>query len=219
MRLVLVGPPGSGKGTQAELLRDRLGLTEIGTGDILRAAIKKGSHPELKAILGQGRLAPDEVVNQLVGELFRSEQRPHCFVMDGYPRTLAQAKWFDNLLKESGTKLDGVIEFGLNDDDVVHRISGRWSCPRRDCKALYHTISKPPKVAGICDNDGEKLIQRDDDRESVIRERLQVFHDNYDALVAYYKVTGLLHVIPALGSPEAIYSQTVNYIQSLRKAG
>ena len=217
MRLVLVGPPGSGKGTQAEMLRDRYGLTLIGTGNILRDAINRGAHPELKAILAQGRLAPDDTVNQLVRELFCGEQSPKDYVLDGYPRTLAQAIWFDGLLKELSTKLDGVIQYAVSDEDVVRRISGRLSCPV--CKAVYHLTTKPPKMAGICDREGANLVLRDDDREEVIRERLRVFHDTQDDLVAYYKNNGLLHVIPALGTPEAIYTQTNNYLQSLRKAG
>lgn len=217
MRLVLVGPPGSGKGTQADMLRDRYGLTLIGTGNILRDAINRGAHPGLKEILAQGRLAPDDTVNELVRELFSSANPPQNYVLDGYPRTLAQAVWFEALLRELGTKLDGVVEYAISDDEVVSRISGRLSCPQ--CKAVYHVVTKPPKASGTCDNDGTKLILRDDDRESVIRERLRVFHENYDDLVAYYRANGLLHVIPATGSPEAIYNQTNSYLQSLRKAG
>jgi adenylate kinase len=149
--------------------------------------------------------------------LFTGRNPPQNYVLDGYPRTLAQAISFDALLKELGTKLDGVIEFAISDDEVVSRISGRLSCPK--CKAVYHAVTKPPKASGTCDNDGTKLILRDDDRESVIRERLRVFHENYDDLVAYYRANGLLHVIHAAGSPEAISNQTNSYLQSLRKAG
>lgn len=217
MRLVLVGPPGSGKGTQAELLRDRFGLSLIGTGNILRDAISKGAHPELKSILANGRLAPDDTVNQLVRELFCGPNPPQNYVLDGYPRTLAQAIWFDGLLKELGTKLDGVIQYAVSDEEVVRRISGRLSCPT--CKAVYHLLTKPPLKTGLCDKENAPLIQRDDDREVVIRQRLQVFHENTDDLVAYYKKTGLLHVIPAIGTVDAIQQQTNNYIQTLPKAG
>jgi adenylate kinase len=212
MRLVLVGPPGSGKGTQAKLLVDRHQLRSIGTGDILRDAIRRGTPQGLRAepFLKQGLLAPDDLVNDLVNELFRSAGRPERYVLDGYPRTHAQAVWFEALLADIGSSLTGVVQFEVSDAEVVRRISGRWGCPK--CKAVYHTSDKPPKVAGVCDLDGEPLTQRDDDREEVIRARLKVFHSHTDGLLAHYRQRGLLRVVPSVGSIESIYNTTMSLL-------
>jgi adenylate kinase len=205
MRLVLVGPPGSGKGTQARLLTERLGLSCYGTGDILRDAIRRGTPQGKQAepLIKKGQLAPDPLVNDLVRELFNGKQRPTRFVFDGYPRTLAQAVWFDEMLGQLSLPLSAVVQFDVSDDEVVRRISGRRVCPTSG--AVYHVTDRPPKVSGVCDQDGTPLVQRDDDREEVIRERLRVFHANTDALVDHYRAAGRLVDVPAVGSIESIY--------------
>src|SRR5271168_3825055 len=163
MRLVLVGPPGSGKGTQAKLLTERLGLRYIGTGDILRIAIKNNTatgnlaEPYIKA----GQLVPDDLVNELVADLFRGANRPERFVLDGYPRTVSQARWFDPFIHKEGLDLTAVVQFTVEDDEVVRRIGGRRVCPH--CGDVYHLTDHPPKVAGICDRDKTPLVQRPDD--------------------------------------------------------
>lgn len=212
MRLVLVGPPGSGKGTQAGLLTERLGLTCYGTGDILREAIRLGTEAGKQAgpFLKRGQLAPDHLVNALVRELFDRHPRPDRFVFDGYPRTLAQAEWFDRLLGDLKLPLTAVIQFDVSDNEVVRRISGRRVSPTSG--AVYHITDRPARMPGVCDLDGKPLIQRDDDREEVIRERLRVFHDNTDRLVDYYRARGLLKVVPAVGSIEATYTKMVNLL-------
>lgn len=212
MRLVLVGPPGSGKGTQARLLVERLGLRYIGTGDILREAFRQGTPAGklLGPVIRDGQMAPDELVNELVGEVF-ADDRPDGFVLDGYPRTLAQAVWFDGKLAELGMKLDAVVELTVDDGEVVRRISGRCICPA--CGAVYHVEDRPPKVTGFCDADGEPLIQRPDDREVVIRSRLQVFHANTDRLVAYYRANGLLKTIPSAGGIEDVHATIVTHLK------
>jgi adenylate kinase len=194
MRLVLVGPPGSGKGTQARLLSERLGLKTYGTGDILREAIRLGTEAGRQAepFIKRGQLAPDHLVNELVRDLFSRQPQPDKFVFDGYPRTLAQAVWFDGLLSELKLPLTAVIQFDVSDDEVVRRISGRRVSPTSG--AVYHVTDRPPKRPGVCD-----------DREGVIRERLQVFHDNTDELVAHYRTNGLLEVVPASGPIESTY--------------
>lgn len=211
MRLVLVGPPGSGKGTQAERLVKRHGLRYIGTGNILRNAIQKKTPPGLRAepYLKLGHLAPDELVNDLVHELFTGDNRPTAFVADGYPRTVAQAIWFDDLLAGLGSPLDGVVQFEVSDEEVVRRISGRWVSR---AGRVYHVQDHPPKVVGICDEDGLPLVQRPDDREGVIRERLRVFHATTDALIDHYRAVGLLRVVPAVGSIDAIYAAMMNQL-------
>jgi adenylate kinase len=205
MRLVLVGPPGSGKGTQAERLVSHHGLRYIGTGNILREAIRRKTPQGLRAepYLKQGHLAPDELVNDLVRELFTGENRPTHFVADGYPRTVAQAVWFDKLLAGLGTGLDAVIQFDVSDEEVVRRISGRRVS---QSGKVYHVQDRPPKVLGVCDVDGSPLVHRTDDREEVIRERLRVFHETTDALVEHYKAVGRLKVVPAVGTIDSIYT-------------
>ena len=212
MRLVLVGPPGSGKGTQAKLLVQRLGLTYVGTGDILRDAIRRGtpSGKLAEPFIKDGNLVPDDLVNELVNDLFHSKTQPSCFVLDGYPRTLAQAIWFDKMMTGIDKKLDAVVQFEVSDEEVVRRISGRWICPK--CGAVYHTSGRAPQQPGICDHDGEKLVQRPDDREEVIRARLKVFHDNTDGLLAHYRANGLLKVVPSVGTIDSIYATILAHL-------
>src|SRR6266852_4530802 len=150
MRLILIGPPGSGKGTQAKLLGDRLGLVHIATGDILREAIRLGTAAGRKAepFVNNGKLVPDDLVNELVADRFRRPDRPERFVLDGYPRTLAQAASFDQVLRQQFLDLTAVLVFRVRDEEIVRRLSGRWTCP--NCKATYHTVHKPPRTAGVC---------------------------------------------------------------------
>jgi adenylate kinase len=212
MRLVLVGPPGSGKGTQARLLSERLGLKTYGTGDILREAIRLGTEAGRQAepFIKRGQLAPDHLVNELVRDLFTRQPRPDKFVFDGYPRTLAQAVWFDGLLADLKLPLTAVIQFDVSDDEVVRRISGRRVSPTSG--AVYHITDRPPRKPGVCDVDNKPLLQRDDDREEVIRERLKVFHDNTDQLVAHYQANALLKVVPANGPIESTYKTMLNHL-------
>ncbi|HKB04536.1 MAG TPA: adenylate kinase [Gemmataceae bacterium] len=210
MRLVLVGPPGSGKGTQAHLLTQRHGLASYGTGDILRDAIRRGTPQGKQAepLIRKGQLAPDSLVNDLVRDLFNCKTRPEKFVFDGYPRTLAQAVWFDDLLTRLGLPLTAVVQFDVSDDEVVRRLSGRRVSPTTG--AVYHVTDRPPKAPGVCDIDGKPLVQRDDDREGVVRERLKVFHNSTAALLDYYRKGGRLVVVPAVGSIEDIYQDMMS---------
>jgi adenylate kinase len=213
MRLILFGPPGSGKGTQAKLLSERLGLAHIGTGDILREAIRiQTPRGQLAAPYVQsGRLVPDDLVNELVADRFRRDDRPESFVMDGYPRTLAQAASFDQALRQQFLNLDGVVFLTVDDDEIVRRLSGRWICP--NCGASYHIIKKPPQKSGICDICGTPLIQRADDREDTIRERLRVYRQNTTDLIPYYRAQGLLREVQGEGDVESIYSHIVQAVK------
>jgi adenylate kinase len=207
MRLILLGPPGSGKGTQAQLLSERRGLGHVGTGDILREAGRQGTpqgklaEPYIKA----GKLVPDDLVNEVVKERFARPDRPQDFVMDGYPRTLAQAHAFDAVLGQQGLSLDRVIFLAVADEPIVRRMSGRWSCPQ--CKATYHLVDKPPKRAGVCDNCGHALFQRPDDKEETVRERLRQYHQNTVDLIPYYKAQGLLRDVSGEGGIEEVYGR------------
>jgi adenylate kinase len=214
MRLVLVGPPGSGKGTQAKRLCERLGLKYIGTGDLLRDAIARGTEMgmRVKPLMDQGLLVPDPDVNDVVAELFRSPQRADCFVMDGYPRTYSQAIAFDALLRQQFLNLDAVVNLTISDEEVVRRISGRRCCSNPQCGVCYHLEAAPPRVPGYCDRCGAPLILRDDDREETIRRRLREFHRNTDQLVNHYRQQHLVRDIPATDPPEVVYGKIVEGI-------
>ncbi len=211
MRLVLVGPPGSGKGTQAKRLVQRLGLTYVGTGDILRDAIRLQTPTGvlIGPLLKQGLLAPDPLVNDLIAELFRGTARPERFVLDGYPRTLSQAVAFDALMRQQHLKLDAVVNLDIGDDEVVRRISGRRTCPNPKCAASWHVVANPPTVAGVCDTCGSGLTLRDDDKEETVRRRLGEFHKNTDALLDHYRRQGLVRDVSALDPVETTYANLV----------
>ncbi len=213
MRLVLVGPPGSGKGTQAKLLVERLSLRYIGTGEILREAIRLGTPTGklAKPFIDRGDLVSDNLVNELIAEVFQLGNRPDNFVLDGYPRTIAQAIWFDHFLANINIQLNGVIRFLVDDEEVVQRISGRWVCPQ--CKKNYHQIVRPPKVSQICDDCKTPLAQRADDREETIRARLRVFHQSADLLIDHYRKIGLLFEIPTNQPVEVIYQSIVDQLK------
>jgi adenylate kinase len=216
--MILAGPPGGGKGTQAKLLCQRLGLMHIGTGDILREAIRLGTPTGRLAepYVVNGRLVPDDLVNELVADRFRRDDRPDRFVMDGYPRTYAQAVSFDQVLRQQFLALDAVVLLAVPDEEIVRRLSGRWSCPNPGCKATFHTQYNPPRRPGICSECGTPLVQREDDKEETVRRRLGVYHQNMDALFAHYRAQGLLHEVAGEGDIETIYR---NILDVLKKAG
>jgi adenylate kinase len=216
MRLILLGPPGSGKGTQAKLLSTRLNLVHIGTGDILREAVrlKTPLGQKVESYLVSGHLVPDDLVNELVAERFRRDDRPERFVLDGYPRTLAQAASFDQVLRQQFLDLSAVAYLSIDDEEIVRRMSGRWSCP--NCKSTYHTINHPPKVPGVCDVCDSKLVQRPDDREETVRERLRVYYQNTAPLISYYRSQGLLHEVQGVGDIEEIYRNIVHVLNQAR---
>lgn len=215
-RLLLVGPPGSGKGTQAKLLCERLGLAQIGTGDILRDAVGRGTSAGRLAepYMKSGQLAPDDLVNELVADRFRRDDRPERFVLDGYPRTLAQAASFDQVLRQQFLDLSAVLLLRVDDEEIVQRLSGRWTCPK--CKATYHTIHKPPRRPGFCDECGTALGQRADDREDTIRERLQVYHHNTEGMIPFYAAKGVLRELQGAGPIEEIFAKMM---KALNQAG
>jgi adenylate kinase len=219
MRLVLLGPPGCGKGTQAKLLCERNGLEHIGTGDILREAIRQQTPAGLRAhpYVEKGQLVPDDLVNDVIAERFDLSDAPEHFVMDGYPRTLAQAVAFDGVLRQHFLDLSAVILFQVSDEEILARVSERWSCPKAGCKATYHSKSKPPKVPGICDYCGTKLIQREDDRPETVRARLVVYRGNIGPLVEHYRVQGLLHEIPGHGAIDKVYANIMKVLNEQAK--
>ncbi len=213
MRLILLGSPGSGKGTQAKLLSERLGLQHVGTGDILREAMRQGTPAGKQAApyVNQGKLVPDALVNALINERFERPDRPTRFVMDGYPRTLAQAESFEETLRKLGLTLCSVVFVNVDDEQIIRRLSGRWSCPK--CKSTYHNINCPPRRPGICDLDDQPLIQRVDDQEATVRDRLRYYHENTVDLIPYYRNLGLLREVSGQGSVEQVYDRIVNVLK------
>jgi adenylate kinase len=214
MRLILLGPPGCGKGTQAKLLSKRNNLEHIGTGDLLREAIRQHTPAGERAqpFVHSGQLVPDDLVNDIIAERFRRDDRPTRFVLDGYPRTVAQAIALDGVLRPVRLNLTSVVLLEVPDAEIVRRLSGRWSCPKPSCKATYHTEHNPPRVAGICDDCGTALVQRDDDREETVKARLVVYHKNKVELVPYYQRQGLLHTVPGAGEIEQVYANIMKVL-------
>jgi adenylate kinase len=211
MRLILLGPPGCGKGTQAALLSKRHNLEHIGTGDLLRAEDRLQTPLGIRAhpYLVSGKLAPDDLVNDIIAARFERPDRPERFVLDGYPRTLAQAKALDELLRRLKLGLTAVVLVLVSDEEIVRRLSGRWSCPQPGCMATYHTIRNPPKAPGICDRCGSKLVQREDDKEETVRARLIVYHKNIEEIIPHYRQQGLLREVRGDGEIEQIYQAII----------
>jgi adenylate kinase len=215
MRLILLGPPGCGKGTQAKLLSTRHRLEHIGTGDLIREAIRQQTPlgQRAQADVVAGRLVPDQLVNDLITERFRRDDRPERFVMDGYPRTVAQAVAFDQVIREYGLALDAVLLLKVDDEEIVRRLGGRWSCPKAGCKATYHTENNPPRVPGICDDCGTALVQRADDRPETVRERLVVYHKNTVELIPYYRSQCKLREVSGQGEIEQVYNNLMKALK------
>jgi adenylate kinase len=204
MRLVFLGPPGAGKGTQAKVIAEEKGIPHISTGDILREAVAKGTELGLKAKahMDAGGLVPDDLVVAMVAERL---SRPDCkpgFILDGFPRTIAQGEALEKNLGTRKEKLDAVVYFKVNDEQVVGRLSGRRTC--RQCKEGFHVEFMPPKVAGKCDKCGGELYQRDDDKPETIRERLKVYYAQTADLIEYYRKRGLLKEVDASQSPAEV---------------
>lgn len=198
MNLILLGPPGAGKGTQAKMLVDCCGIPQISTGDILRAAVKAGTPMGLKAksFMDAGGLVPDDVVVGIVRERLQQDDCRAGFILDGFPRTVPQADALGEALMELKRPLDAVISLAVDVEALVERLTGRRTC--RDCGAGYHVSFAPSRVEGICDACGGGLVQRDDDREETIRRRLEVYDEQTSPLIDYYRRTGLLTEIDGM---------------------
>jgi adenylate kinase len=199
MNLVLLGPPGAGKGTQAKLLEDRRGLAKLSTGDMLRQAVAAGSELGRKAgdIMERGELVPDELVIKLIAERMDEDGGGQGYILDGFPRTIAQAEALDRLLNERGKKVDQVVVMEVDDDKLVERIAGRFACA--DCGEGYHDLYKQPKVAGVCDRcGGTEFVRRRDDTEPVVRSRLEAYHAQTEPLIDYYRRQGKLKAVDGM---------------------
>ena len=218
MRLILLGPPGVGKGTQAQFLMDRLNAVQVSTGDLLRAAVREGTDlgKDAKRYMDAGNLVPDDVILGLIGERM-TELKDRSVIFDGFPRTVAQAEGLDKLMDELGQKIDSVLELVVDDQVVIDRLSSRRSCPK--CGAVFNLISAPPKVENVCDTCGHVgLIQRDDDKPDVIANRLRVYHEQTAPVAGYYKNHGNLVTVDGLGTVDNVRSR-VNDALSLQVEG
>jgi adenylate kinase len=216
MRLVLVGPPGAGKGTQAQFISAHLGIPKISTGDIFRANVSQGTPlgQEAKKFMDAGDLVPDEITIGMVVSRLEEEDAAKGFLLDGFPRNTPQAKAFDDLLLDAGTPLDVVLELVVDDDEVIRRLSGRRTC--RNCGHIWHIDFDPPSAEGVCDICGGDLFQRDDDKPETIRHRLDVYYEQTAPLIGYYATAGILVGIDAMGPVDDV---TERAIAALRPYG
>lgn len=211
MRLILIGPPGVGKGTQAALLESRLGLKPLSSGVIFRAEIEADTDLGRLAnsYIKRGELVPNGVTIEMMSKRIRNDDaRRHGFVLDGFPRTIRQAEALDELLEEINMPLDKVISIEVHDDVILQRLSGRIGCTK--CGEIYHSLTKPPKREGICDKCDSPLIVRSDDKPETILERLKVFRENTAPVRDYYREKGLLQVVDGAKDPEDAYADIVN---------
>jgi len=216
LNLVLVGPPGSGKGTQGERLQEDLRLPYYATGDILRAAVREGTElgNEAKEYMDRGDLVPDEVMVGLIAERVASSEAADGFILDGFPRTIGQAEALDTKLSELQRGLTAVLLIDVSDEEVVRRLSGRRICPNGH---VFHMEFDPPKEEGVCDICGEHLEIRDDDKPEVVRHRLGTYHDKTEPLVGYYEERGILHRVDGKQAPEEVSGRISGLLATLRK--
>lgn len=213
MRLILLGPPGAGKGTQAKVLTSRFGIPHISTGDMLREAVSSKTPVGLKAksYMDKGELVPDEVVIEIVKLRLQKSDIKKGFILDGFPRTLAQAKNLDATLQKMGQDIDLVIYFETSAGVSIRRLGGRRVC--RLCGANYHTVNMPPKKQGVCDKCGGDLFQRDDDKEETVRNRLTVYEQKTKNLLDYYKNKSNLRTVSGDKEVDEVFQQLVKIFQ------
>jgi adenylate kinase len=216
LNLILFGPPGAGKGTQAERLRSDFELPFISTGDMLRANVKDGTElgKQAKAFMDAGDLVPDDLIVAMAGERLQQPDAEDGFILDGFPRTLEQASALDRQLESLRRRVTAALLVDVPDDEVVRRISGRRVCVKAGHN--YHIEFDPPKREGVCDQDGSRLIQRDDDKPEVVRNRLAVYHEQTEPLVEYYDEKGLMRRIDGMRSPSDVHDHIRAVIATLR---
>ena len=205
MKIIMLGAPGAGKGTQAKQIAGKYSIPHISTGDIFRANIKNGTElgKKAKEYMDQGLLVPDELTCDLVVDRIGQDDCKNGFVLDGFPRTIPQAEALTNALNELGQKMDYAIDVDVPDENIVKRMSGRRAC--LECGATYHVVSIPPKKEGICDACGSELVLRDDDKPETVQKRLDVYHEQTQPLIDYYKKAGILKSVDGTQPMEKVF--------------
>lgn len=212
MRLIMLGAPGAGKGTQAKKIAEKYHIPHISTGDIFRANIKAGTELGLKAksYMDQGQLVPDEVTIGMLLDRISQDDSKGGYVLDGFPRTIPQAESLTAALKERGEKIDYAVDVDVPDENIVNRMSGRRAC--LGCGATYHIVFNVPKQEGICDTCGESLVLRDDDKPETVQKRLTVYHDQTQPLIDYYKKEGVLAEVDGTQDMEKVFQDIVKIL-------
>jgi adenylate kinase len=208
--LVFLGPPGAGKGTQAKLLSQRMGFLHLSTGDLLREAVKNQTPlgKKAKEYMDRGELVPDELIVQLIEETMPKDGN---VILDGFPRTVNQALALEEMLKGKGEKISKVLFFDVHDEVIIDRLSGRRVCSK--CGAVYHVKYNPPKVEGVCDLCGGTLVQRDDDKEEVVRKRLEVYRKQTQPLVEFYQERGIIYKLDAGKGVEELFEEVKGLVR------
>ncbi len=212
MKIIMLGAPGAGKGTQAKKIADSYHIPHISTGDIFRANIKEGTElgKKAKEYMDQGLLVPDELVVNLVVDRVQKEDCANGYVLDGFPRTIPQAECLDEALTKLNTKIDYAINVEVPDENIINRMSGRRACV--SCGATYHIVNVPSKVEGICDRCGKELILRDDDKPETVKKRLDVYHEQTQPLIDYYTKQGCLVEVDGTQAMEDVFASIVKIL-------
>ena len=213
MKIIMLGAPGAGKGTQAKRLAAKYGIPHISTGDIFRANIKNGTElgQKAKVFMDQGLLVPDELVVDLIMDRFQEPDCENGYVLDGFPRTIPQAKALDAALAGKNDAVEYAIDVDVPDETIISRMSGRRACVA--CGATYHLVTIPPRKEGICDVCQAELILRDDDKPETVEQRLKVYHEQTQPLIDYYKEKGILRSIDGTRSPEDTFSDIIGIVE------
>jgi adenylate kinase len=216
MNLILLGAPGAGKGTQAKFIVEKYDIPQISTGDMLREAVAKGTELGRKAkeFMDEGKLVPDDIVIGIVKERLKQKDCERGFILDGFPRTIAQAEALDKIMEEMGKKIDAVINISVPEEEVVRRIVNRRIC--RKCGAIYHLIYDPPKNSAVCDRCGGELYQRDDDREEVVRQRFAVYRRSTEPLIDYYRKKGILYDIDGRKDIRGVKAEILSVLEKIK---
>jgi adenylate kinase len=213
-RVIFLGPPGAGKGTQAARLADHLGIPRISTGDMLRDAIAAGTPvgKQVGPIMEKGGLVPDDLLDRIIGERLRMKDAQNGYILDGFPRTLRQAEGFEKMETARGDVTNDVFVLSIEvpRDELLKRLSGRRWCPQ--CQATYHVYNNPPKVDGLCDNEGEKLIQREDDKEVAVKRRLSEYDERTAPLIGYYTGRSRFHPIDGFRPPDVVFADLLGIV-------
>ena len=206
MKIIMLGAPGAGKGTQAKMIAEKYGIPHVSTGDIFRANIKNGTElgMEAKKYMDQGLLVPDELTVKILLDRVAQEDCRNGYVLDGFPRTIPQAEVLDQALTERGDRIDFAIDVDAPDENIVKRMSGRRACLA--CGATFHVEHIPPKQEGICDRCGQELVLRDDDKEETVQKRLEVYHEQTQPLLAYYEKKGVLRTVDGTKTMQEVFA-------------